>query len=107
MAATLEERFVVEPPQRLIGDKAYDSAGLDRELWEADIELIAPNRANRRRPTQDGRPLRRCRRRWKVERRFAWLHDFRRLVTRYERRRENFLAFVHLGCILILLRRYL
>lgn len=107
MAATLEERFVVEPPQRLIGDKAYDSDGLDRELLAAGIELIAPNRANRRQPTQDGRRLRRYRRRWKVERLFAWPHNFRRLVVRWERYPENFLGFVHLACILILLRRYL
>ena len=107
VAATLEERFVVEPPQRLIGDKAYDSDGLDRELLAAGIELIAPNRANRRQPTQDGRRLRRYRRRWKVERLFAWPHNFRRLVVRWERYPENFLGFVHLACILILLRRYL
>lgn len=107
MAATLEERFVVEPPQRLIGDKAYDSDGLDQELLEAGIELIAPNRSNRRQPTQDGRQLRRYRRRWKVERLFAWLHNFRRLVVRWDRYPENFLGFVHLGCILILLRRCL
>lgn len=50
------------------------------------------------------RVLRRYRRRWKIERLFAWLQDFRRLVIRYERRAENFLGFLHLGCILILLR---
>ncbi len=107
VAATLEERFVIEPPVRLIGDMAYDSDRLDQALLEEGIELIAPNRPNRHHLTQDGRPLRRYRRRWKVERLFAWLHNFRRLVVRYERRLENFLGFVHLGCILILLRRYL
>ena len=107
VAATLEERFVVEPPKRLIGDKAYDSEGLDQVLLEDGIELIAPNRANRRQSTQDGRQLRRYRRRWKVERLFAWLHNFRRPVTRYERRLENFLGFVHLACILILIKQRL
>lgn len=107
MAVTLKERFVVEPPQRLIGDKAYDSDELDQELLEAGIELIAPNRVNRRQPTQDGRPLRRYARRWKVERLFAWFHNFRRLVVRWDRYPENFLGFVHLACILILLRRCL
>ena len=107
VAATLAERFVVEQPTRLLGDMAYDSARLDQALREAGIELIAPNRANRRRRTQDGRPPRRYRRRWKVERLFAWLHNFRRLVVRWERYPENFLGFIHLACILILLRRYL
>jgi transposase len=104
---TLEERFVAEPPVRLIGDKAYDSDALDETLSEEGIELIAPNRANRRMPTQDGRALRRYRRRWKIERLFAWFHNFRRLVVRWERYPENFLGFVLLACILILLRRYL
>ena len=55
---------------------------------------------------QDGQELRRYKRRWKVERLFAWLHNFRRLVTRYEVKVENFLGFLHLGSILILLRQF-
>lgn len=90
----------------MIGDKAYDSDVLDARLAvERGIELIAPHRRNRQRPrTQDGRPLRRYRRRWRVERLNAWLQNFRRLVTRYEYHAENFLGFVQLGCIVILLR---
>jgi transposase len=46
------------------------------------IEMIAPHRSMRTRTlTQDGRPLRRYRRRWKVERLFAWLHNYRRIVA--------------------------
>jgi len=54
--------------------------------------------------TQDERKLRRYKRRWKVECLFAWLSNFRRLVVRYERRAENYLGFVRLGCMVILLR---
>ncbi len=106
--ATLEHRWVKETPPRLIADKGYDSDPLDvRLLEEYDLELIAPHKNNRRKPaTQDGRPLRRYRRRWKVERLFAWLNNFRRLVTRYEYHVENFIAMLHLGCILILLRHF-
>jgi hypothetical protein len=48
----------------LIGDKAYDSDALDEQLAEKyGIEMISPNRSNRKQKTQDGRPLRRyCRR---------------------------------------------
>jgi len=103
--ATLDACFAPELPARLIGDRAYDSDALDTRLaTERGIELIAPHRATRRRVTQDGRPLRRYRRRWKVERLHAWLQNFRRLVIRYEYHAENFLGFVQLGCILILLR---
>jgi transposase len=103
--ATLAASFLDEQPERLIGDRAYDSDPLDAELAKMGIEMIAPHRRNRQKPkTQDGRKLRRYKRRWKIERLFAWLGNFRRLVVRYERRAENYLGFVHLGCIVILLR---
>ena len=92
-------------PARLIGDKAYDSDGLDEKLWrERNVELIAPHKANRLKATQDGRPLRRYKRRWKIERLFAWLQQFRRITTRFEYHIENYIGFLHLGCIKILLR---
>ena len=104
---TLDAAFLDELPERLIGDMAYDSNMLDaRLLEERDIEMIAPHNPTRRRKTQDGRPLRRYRRRWRVERVFAWLQNFRRLVTRYERKAQNFLGFVQLGCVVILLRQF-
>ncbi len=102
--ATLAERFVKKVPEHLIGDNAYDSDKLDVELRRRGVELIAPHRSNRKRKTQDGRPLRRYRRRWTVERLFAWLQNFRRVVVRYERRRDNFLGMLHLACCLILMR---
>lgn len=88
----------------MIGDCAYDSDPLDQRLAAQGVALIAPHRSNRKRKTQDGRLLRRYRRRWKIERLFAWLHNFRRLVTRYEYYAENFMGFVQLGCLCILLR---
>ena len=103
--ATLAASFLGEEPKRLVADRAYDSDPLDTALGERSIEMIAPHRRNRTKPkTQDGRKLRRYKRRWKIERLFAWLHNFRRLVVRYERRAENYLGFVRLGCIVILLR---
>ena len=62
-------------PERLIGDRAYDSDPLDERLrTERGIEMIARHRSNRKRPkTQDGRALRRVLRRWKIERLFARL----------------------------------
>jgi transposase len=38
---------------------------------------------------------------------WAWLQNFRRVVTRFDYHVENFLGFVHLGCIKLLLRCYL
>ncbi|MGO9542237.1 MAG: IS5 family transposase [Terriglobales bacterium] len=101
---TLLEMVIPEAPQNLVGDNAYDSDKLDSELSRYGIELISPHRSNRRHRTQDLRRLRRYRRRWKIERLFAWLQNFRRLVVRYERYAENFLGMLYLGCCIILLR---
>jgi transposase len=101
---TLWARFVGPMPEHLIGDKAYDSDALDTELRDFGVELIAPNKSNRSQ-TQDRRALRRYRRRWHVERLFAWLFRFRRLITRFEHKSANFLGFLRLACAVILLRR--
>lgn len=104
---TVSERFTDERPKKMIGDKAYDSDPLDKQLQKLDIELIAPHKANRKKAqTQDGRKLRRYKRRWKIERLFAWLQNFRRIIVRYEYHSDNYLGFVLLGCMLILLRNY-
>jgi transposase len=91
---------------RLIADRGYDSDPLRRALARHGTQLIAPHRSNRTRSApQDGRPLRRYRRRWIVERTFAWLHRFRRLVVRYEYYAVMYLAFLHLACVILALRR--
>ena len=90
---------------KLVGDKAYDSDRLDERLLEDwGIEMIAPNRRNRRVITQDRRKLRGYKRRLRIERFFSWLHNFRRLVVRYEYHADNFRGFLHLACIVVLLR---
>jgi transposase len=103
----LDAAFQKVPP-KLIGDKGFDSNPLSERLARRCIELIAPKRtgtwASRRK--QDGRPLRRYRRRWKVERLFAWLKRFRRIALRWDYKAENFLGFLQLGCAVILLRRF-
>src|SRR5215472_12491979 len=99
--STLVQMVAPDAPRNLIGDNAYDSDTLDAELRCYGIEVIALHRSNRRTKTQDKRRLRRYRRRWKIERLFAWLQNFRRLVVRYERYAENFLGMLHLGCCII------
>ena len=55
MEAVLAGCFLDELPERLIGDKAYDSDALDEQMNEYGIEIISPNRINRKRKAQDGR----------------------------------------------------
>lgn len=104
----LEERFIDPLPEKLIGDKAYDSEPLDEALRQQGIDMIAPHRENRvKTKTQDGRKLRRYKRRWKIERFFAWLFNYRRCVTRYEHKAENFKAVILLACMMILLKTFM
>ena len=86
---------------------AYDSDPLDKMLKKKGIKMIAPHKSNRvKAPTQDGRELRCYRRRWKVERLFAWIQQFRRCQTRFDFHDENYLGFVQIACMVILLRNY-
>jgi transposase len=97
-----------QKPERIIGDRGYDSEPLRQQLAGRGIELIAPHRKNRRKPpTQDGRALRRYKRRWIVERTIAWLGNFRRLVVRYDRSLTIYRGFFHIACFIIVLRRVL
>src|SRR5215831_8090316 len=98
LCARLSQVARPESLHRAVSDR------LDAELRSYGFEVIAPHRRNRRNSTQDGRRLKRYRRRWKIERLFTWLQNFRRLVVRYERHAENFLGMLQLASSLILLR---
>jgi transposase len=93
-------------PERVIGDKAYDSDALDEKLALQGMELIAPNRANRR-VSQDGRALRRYKRRWTVERTIAWLQNYRRLCIRWKKSQLAFQGFLYFACALLLMKEVL
>jgi transposase len=95
-----------QKPERVIYDKACDSDPLRQRLAKRGIALICPHRRHRvQPPLQDGRKLRRYRRRWKVERTFAWLGNFRRLLVRWEVDITMYQAFCHVACLLMTLRQ--
>jgi transposase len=85
-------------PQRLSADRGYDHDKYRRLLWQRGIK---PEIA--RRQTEHGSGLGRYR--WVVERSFAWLHQFKRLLVRYERRAEIHRALLGLACCLVCFRR--
>ena len=90
----------------LVADRAYDSDPLREHFAGRGFALIAPHRRGRKRPpTNDGRRLRRYKRRWIVERTFAWLHSYRRVATRFEKKIDLYDGFVHLACAFIALNR--
>ena len=83
---------------------AYDSDSLERNLAKRNVEMISPHKKNRldETKTQDSRPLRWYKKIWAVERFFAWMHNHRRIVVRYEQYLENFIGFVRLAATAIL-----
>jgi len=105
--ATIEHSYAPGKVQRLIYDKAADSNALRQQLAERGIDLIAPENRSRKTHVQDRRKLRRYRRRWKMERTFAWLGNYRRLVVRYENKLHVYNAFFRLACIMIVLNALL
>jgi transposase len=82
---------------RLLADRGYDHDKYRRELRRRGVKPIIA-----RRGAEHGSGL--GKERWVVERTFAWLHNFRRLRTRYERRAELHLAFMQLGCAIVCMR---
>jgi len=94
-------------PEHLLYDRAADSDPLRERLQaERGLELICPHSRGRKRPpTQDGRALRRYRRRYVVERFHSWVHNFRRTLVRYETTLARYTGWIHLACLIITLRR--
>ncbi len=87
--------------------KQRRSAPLRERLARRGITLIVPYRENRIvRIHEDGRQLRRYQRRWIIERTFAWLGSFRRLLVRHERFTSMYCSLLYFAAALIALRRF-
>jgi transposase len=80
--------------ERLLTDRGYDHDKYRRELRRRGVKPVIA-----RRGAEHGSGL--GKQRWVVERTFAWLHNLRRLRTRYERHAELHLAFMLLGCAVV------
>jgi len=108
-------------PAELWADRGYASKAIDIALRERKIEprISKPRRAGEAIPP--GTPTRevwrgkkrslktrdpQARHRWPVERTNAWLKARRRIATRRDRNPDNYLAFLHLGMILILAKSF-
>ena len=87
--------------QRAAMDKAYDSNAIRAQLEAKGIEPIIPPKANRLDIIIYDQGYQQ---RNKVERLFNKIKPFRRVATRYEKLNANFLGFVTLALIVIMLR---
>lgn len=109
LAATLDGLVVARPaptdddPQHVCLDAGYDYAAVRQEVAargyvahirsrgeERAIKLLHPGSTARR---------------WVVERTHSWLHRSRRLLIRWEKKVENYLAFLHLACAQLLFHK--
>jgi transposase len=108
-------------PRELWADRGYASRELEQAVRARELEprISQPRRRGeppaaglatrevwrgRRRRLRSADPE--ARRRWPVERTNAWLKAKRRIATRRDRKPENYLAFLQLGMILILVRSF-
>lgn len=85
-------------PAKILADRAYDSARHRDELRRRGITPVIP-----RRGTDNGSGLGTLR--WYVERTLSWLHQFRKLLVRFERTAEMHEALLSLACAIICLRK--
>jgi transposase len=115
----LEARGIV--PRELLADRGYASAALSTELRERGIEPRISQPRRRGEPIPTDTPTRevwrgkqrrlrtpdpQARERFPIERTNAWLKARRRVATRRDRKAGNYLAFIQLAMILILVRSF-
>jgi len=97
-------------PAKLVADRGYDSSALRAVLRRRGVAMCIPAK---RRPAgwraERGRPVvaRKddYRRRFTVERSFAWLGNFRRLLIRWERLLAVYRGFFTIAMVMLCLRR--
>ena len=94
-------------PRELVADRGYDSRAFRNQLRRRGIKPCIPERRGKKpRPGRKAQVSNYCHR-WVVERTFAWLHNHRRLVVRYERKAHILFGFVLLAFVILLTNRIL
>lgn len=95
-----QPKATTKKPQHLCLDKGYVGETIDHEVRERGYTPHVPRKANQLpKPKHHGKA-----RRWKVERTHSWLNRARRLLTRWEKKATNYLAFLHLQFAIVTLR---
>jgi putative transposase len=117
LVATLDGLVVARPApaegeesdsqqQHLCLEAAYDSESLREELetrgYVPHIRPADKEAHKEQKNHPDGRA-----RRWVVERTHSWLNCSRRLLVRWEKKTENYLGFIHLGCAQLIFSKIL
>jgi putative transposase len=97
----ISRRPIRKKKQNLCLDRGYDSHEIEREVVKRGyIPHIRRRGKKKKSKYHSGK-----RRRWVVERTNSWHNRFRKLLTRYEKKSENYLGLVQLACCIIIYRR--
>lgn len=91
-----------EQPQGMCLDKGYDYPEVREILQEFGFTAHIRSRGEEAKALQREAGFRA--RRWVVERAHSWMNRFRRLLIRWDKKPQNYLAFLHFACGLIALR---
>ena len=103
IAELLDARIVRAAPdtrQHLCLDKGYDYAVVERAVWRRRYRPHIRRRGEERRACRGGTRARR----WVVERTHSWFNRFRKLLIRWEKKPQNYLALVQFAAALIVWR---
>lgn len=91
-----------EQPQGMCLDKGYDFAEVRRTLDEFGFTAHIRSRGEEAKAIKREAGFKA--RRWVVECTHSWLNRFRRILVRWDKSPENYIAFLHFACALITLR---
>jgi putative transposase len=91
-----------ERPQGMCLDKGYDYDEVRQILQE--FGFTAHIRSRGEETKELAREAGKKARRWVAERSHSWLNRFRRILVRWEKKPEHYLAFLHFACALIAFR---
>ena len=91
-----------EQPQGMCMDKGYDYQEVRDILAEFGFTAHIRSRGEEAHAIKREAGFRA--RRWVVERTHSWMNRFRRILTRWEKKPESYLAFLHFTCALIAFR---
>ncbi len=90
-----QQEQVENKSQNLCLDKAYHSKEVEQEILKEDTFHIYDTEERKKKLFHKKHPARR----WVVERTNSWHNRFRKLLTRYEKKDENYLGLVQLSCV--------
>jgi putative transposase len=97
----VDRPLYLETMVNLCLDKGYKSRDSEELIYENFMRAHIPQKGL----TEVIKDPKKKPRRWTIERTFGWFNRYRRLLIRWEKKPENYLAFIHIACCVIVLSK--